>query len=178
MAKRATYLSRMSLGINRSGQTLVDIEPADTGDVLSVHGNQTHTGDFTNTGAISNTGALTNVGALVVDGASDLSGAVILGGIGTSFLALSSSTHDLAFGAIPDADSLSTPLTIAGALPGDIVMLSPDAAWSGNDLDVVLSGFVSALNTVQVVGSNVSTAATTPAAGALRVSLIRYSTFT
>lgn len=96
---------------------------------------------------------------------------ITLGDVGTAFNSVISATAALNFPSIPANASTNLTITVTGAAANDAVMLGPPAALTD---EIVVTGFVSAANTVTVRATNPSAAAIDPASGTYRATVIKY----
>ena len=100
--------------------------------------------------------------------------AVGTGPAGTRMTHLISSLASVNFGAIPANDSISTNITVAGAVAGAAAIVNPTSLWSGAYNDIALVAVVSAASTIALKGINSTATSVTPDAQNMRFTVINF----
>ena len=170
MARPPARFSRVSVGFVNSGQTIIDVDAGDTGDIFSVNGATQLTGNVTITGDFLPTGDMTLVGDLVQTGAATISESLGVGG-GTALTGLSVTSVNVDFGELGISGGQSTTTVgVAGATDGDILLVTLPSIWSVADYQVnVTASSGDTTGEVNLTALNSGLTAVNPTAGNFQI---------
>lgn len=186
MPIKPTLFSRVSIGWWNSGKSIADMDPADTGAVLSVTGSTAFgatafSGAVTGTSTASFNGATTFQSTVSARGQFNADAGVQVGG-GEVVQVISSKTAAISFGAIAPLESSSViTVALSGLSRNDALFITPDANWhhTAANLDVHVccsSGSTSGEASVWAINSTL-TSVTPTASSIFRLTRMKFGNY-